>query len=80
MCFRRSISVIITVIAMVAGPVLAQVEASEDIQFSKRNLGGPRFGVTVVPGNGTLVDELEKQGLVRIGVEITTQFKSTWIG
>jgi hypothetical protein len=53
-------------LALVCCPVLAQTDGSRDIVFSKRNLGGPRFGVTVIPGSGTLADELKNQDMGRV--------------
>jgi hypothetical protein len=33
------------------------------VTFAERNLGGPRLGLTYVPGNSEAVRELEKEGL-----------------
>ncbi len=56
----------ILILSLIAGMSWAQTDVSEDILFNKRNLGGPRFGMTVVPGNGTLVQELENQDMGRV--------------
>ena len=38
----------------------------DEIVFSKKSLGGPRLGFTVIPGNSELGRRLEEEGLSRI--------------
>jgi hypothetical protein len=38
----------------------------EEVLFSKRSLGGPRLGFTIVPGNTELAQRLQEEGLNRI--------------
>ena len=51
---------------LLAAPTLAQGDYLETVAFSKRNLSGPRFGVTAVTGSGTLVDELDNEDMGRV--------------
>lgn len=45
----------------------AQANISEqEVSFAERNLGGPRLGVTYVPGNSTLARELTKNKFGRL--------------
>ena len=39
--------------------------ADDNPAISTRNLGGPRFGMTFVPGNSQMVDELDYHGMGR---------------
>ena len=42
----------------------AQVkEYGEEVSFAERNLGGPRLGVTYVPGNTALAQKLRQNGI-----------------
>lgn len=38
-------------------------EVKEEISFAERNLGGPRLGITVTPGNSALVRKLKDKGI-----------------
>lgn len=50
-----------------SGRLLAQARVEEpDVSFVERNLGGPRLGITYVPGNGTLARELQKNKFGRL--------------
>ena len=52
-----------------AGVVSAQAATKEErVRFSRRNLGGPRLGITVIPGNSTLSQRLEEN---EIGKQIS---------
>ena len=62
----KAVFILVGLFGLCATQTLAQSIDSEKVNFSKRNLGGPRFGVTVVPGSGTLVDELENQDMGRV--------------
>ena len=45
-------------------PVLAQDEfATTPVKFTQKNLGGPRMGITYVPGNTELANKLGKHGI-----------------
>jgi hypothetical protein len=46
-------------------PAQAQVKADSDLIYKTRNMGGPRFGMTYVPGKGQLSEELEYHGMGR---------------
>ncbi|NQV17951.1 MAG: hypothetical protein HQ534_05345 [Armatimonadetes bacterium] len=44
--------------------VSAQTRDSDTpVQFAKRNMGGPRLGVTIIPGKSKLVKKLKKNGI-----------------
>ena len=45
-----------------AGTALAK-KIEVPVEFERRNLGGPRFGVTYVPGDSELYQDLERQGI-----------------
>lgn len=53
---------------MKSQPVVNSQEVTdpEEIAFSKRSLGGPRLGFTVVPGNTELAQRMEEKGLGRV--------------
>jgi hypothetical protein len=36
---------------------------SETVSFYERNLGGPRLGVTLIPGSGELASKLKDKGM-----------------
>jgi hypothetical protein len=45
-------------------PVLAQGEyANTPVRFTQKNLGGPRMGITYLPGNTELVQKLGEHGI-----------------
>ncbi len=46
-------------------PVLAKT-IEVPVAFDRRNMGGPRFGVTYVAGNGELYQSLERQDVGRV--------------
>ena len=48
------------------GGQLQTATEPEEVLFSKRSLGGPRLGFTVVPGNSELGRRLEEEGLSRV--------------
>ena len=49
------------------GRLFAQARVVEpDVSFAERNLGGPRLGVTYVPGDNTLARELQKNKFGRL--------------
>lgn len=52
-------------LAGLGGNVGAQTTDSEVVTFHKRNMSGPRLGVTYVMGQGELWDDLERQGMGR---------------
>jgi hypothetical protein len=61
--------IMLTVMAMVLVSGLIPVWAKTvevPVAFDRRNLGGPRFGVTYVAGNGELYQELERQDVGRV--------------
>ena len=58
--------VVLFALVLLVAPAPAQQGDSEPIAFSKRNLSGPRFGVTIVTGSGTLVEELENEDMGRV--------------
>ena len=66
MLYLKMIAILVLAAACVGQPALAQTDVSEEVLFNRRNLGGPRFGVTVIPGSGTLADELENQDMGRV--------------
>jgi len=59
--------VIVLMVVVVAGPAIAQ-EATGDsrVRFKQRNMSGPRFGVTVVTGNGEMWEDLDDKGMGRV--------------
>lgn len=59
---RTLIICLSTVLLAGATPALAGT-TEVPVSFARRNLGGPRFGVTVVPGDGELFQELQRQGV-----------------
>ena len=40
-----------------------QVTEPEEMQFSKKNLGGPRLGFTHIPGNTELAQKVKEEGM-----------------
>jgi len=45
-------------------PLNAQTfQPHQPVEFAERNLGGPRLGVTYLPGNGELVNKLDELGI-----------------
>ncbi|MFZ1730903.1 MAG: hypothetical protein WBQ23_00605 [Bacteroidota bacterium] len=43
-----------------------EAEEFRKVSFAERNLGGPRLGLTFIPGGGKLSKELEKEGIRNI--------------
>ena len=61
---KQSIIFGILVIILAGSPILAQESDSfRTVTFAERNLGGPRLGLTFVPGNSTLSRDLEEEGV-----------------
>ncbi len=61
-CLRRLFA-ISTCLLLMVGPLAAQKGfEAEPVNFAKRNLGGPRLGVTYIP-ESALLDELEANDL-----------------
>lgn len=62
---NRSLTVVLFLLLTL--PVMAQAQAQyeEEVIITTRNMGGPRFGLTVVPGHGQLYEELEFHGMGR---------------
>ena len=38
-------------------------DSDKPVRFIERNMGGPRLGVTYIPGNGELVQKLKDKNL-----------------
>jgi len=38
-------------------------ETNKPVRFAERNMGGPRLGVTYIPGNGELVQKLKEKNI-----------------
>ena len=49
-------------------------EMNKPVRFAERNMGGPRLGVTYIPGNGELVQKLKEN---QIGNTISP-CRSSW--
>ncbi len=65
--FYRMILLKAALLPFLAASVSAQTSVVQDeVKFAERNLGGPRLGVTYVPGNGMLADRLESHGFGRL--------------
>jgi hypothetical protein len=47
-------------------PVNAQMSLDDRVTFVQRNLGGPRLGITYVPGSNELFDELKSKNMDRM--------------
>ncbi|KAA3618293.1 MAG: hypothetical protein D8M58_20535 [Calditrichaeota bacterium] len=48
----------------ITNPLFAQSwKQNKPVEFAERNMGGPRLGVTVIPGNGRLVQKLKDEGI-----------------
>ena len=63
---KTTVSLIVILLGLTLGMsrVAAQIsEIPTPVTFVERNLGGPRFGLTFVPGGGKLSDELKKEGI-----------------
>ena len=45
------------------GLIAQEWDYDTPVKFSRRNMGGPRIGVTVIPGNGELSQKLEDNGI-----------------
>lgn len=50
--------------------------AQDDIKYHRRNLSGPRLGVTIVPGNGKLAQKLEERNIGRLLSQFGWHFES----
>lgn len=70
--FVKSSFKVITIVLMVWGITYAQ----NDNGYYTRNLGGPRLGVTVVPGNGKLAQKLEEKNIGRLLSQFGWHFES----
>jgi len=57
--------VFLLTISFLAFPAQAQSEAKDEAVINTRNMGGPRFGLTYVLGNGQLAQELEHHNIGR---------------
>jgi len=60
-----SLACLALITASVTGEALCQTRESGGVRFERRNLSGPRFGVTYVAGSGELPQELEAKGIGR---------------
>jgi len=59
----KSIRCITTIAALLLAHAMQLSAQDQAITFAERNLGGPRLGLTYVPGNSTTARALEKEGL-----------------
>ena len=58
------ITFVILGLLLAGTPMHAQeADTFRHVTFAERNLGGPRLGLTFVPGNSTLSRDLEKEGI-----------------
>ena len=69
--YRRKIPVLALTVAVLLGMMAVETEAQavnlqNQPQFVRRNLGGPRMGVTYVFGNGQLYQDLNENGMGRV--------------
>lgn len=61
---KQSIIFGMLAILLAVSPILAQESDSfRTVSFAERNLGGPRLGLTFVPGNSSLSRDLETEGM-----------------
>ncbi len=61
--FRQSLLLSIF-FSFAAAPLTAQkFQPQYPVKFAERNMGGPRLGVTVIPGHGELVNKLDEEGI-----------------
>lgn len=64
--FLTSLLVVIMMIGLMPGRAASQsLRSDEAVSFAKRNLGGPRLGISVVTGNGDLWQRLEDEKMGR---------------
>jgi hypothetical protein len=67
MLFKSFIStLVVATFLMISGVqnLAAQTwDSTKPVQFAERNMGGPRLGVTYIPGNGTLVQKLKEKNI-----------------
>ena len=64
--YHRSALLFAACAAMLIGGLSAQAQTSDErIQFSRRNLGGPRLGVTVITGETALAAHLDEKHIGR---------------
>jgi len=62
--FKSGIIFIVCACAVLSEQARAQrTVVEEELRFAERNLGGPRLGVTFVPGNSTLVQKLKDKNI-----------------
>ncbi len=62
----RTMLILLGMVLMIGiTPVLAK-EIEVPVEFNRRNMGGPRFGVTYIAGNTELWRELERQDVGRV--------------
>jgi len=52
------IALVMSAACLLSTAVVAQTTSEDEVTFSQRNLGGPRLGITLIPGNGELKQEL----------------------
>ena len=72
--FSRFIGSFAVLIFLLGQSGIAQTEKPTKVEFAKRNLGGPRLGITYLPGNTELVDNLSDHSHFR------TKFRSPFCG
>jgi hypothetical protein len=63
--FSRFIGSLAVLIFLLGQSGIAQTEKPTKVEFAKRNLGGPRLGITYLPGNTELVDNLSDHDVGR---------------
>jgi hypothetical protein len=63
--FSRFIGGFAVLIFLLGQSGIAQTEKQPKVEFAKRNLGGPRLGITYLPGNTELVDNLSDHNVGR---------------
>lgn len=64
--FTKSFLTILFTVVFLMNPITAQTwDSNKPLQFAERNMGGPRLGVTYIPGNGELVQKLKDNDIGR---------------
>lgn len=60
----RTLTVVVVLLGILTTRVAAQsTSVLDQVIFGQRNLGGPRLGLTYIPGNGELVKEMRDRGM-----------------
>lgn len=72
--YLKSFLSFVLVFSIIGGSYYAH--AQDNIKYYRRNLSGPRLGVTIVPGSGKLARKLEERNIGRMLSQFGWHFES----